>query len=169
MSGQKSAGQSPPANKAVVYTEDFKLQAITLYEATGSLERVSKQLGISKSTLSRWVNGQNVPDEIVVAAKEISADVRKDVGERMGDLLSKVVDEVERRFDGGAYSSYELVVMAGIFADKFVNLKKMSQLDEAKNVEVHWPTITPLTPEEIEAERVRVKAEFEEKQNQIEE
>ncbi len=71
--------------------------------------------------------------------------------------------EIEARFNEGAYSSYELIMLFGIVSDKHVNFKKMSQLDEAKDVEIIWPAITPMSQSEIEAERKRVASEHDAK------
>lgn len=125
-------------------------------------------MGIAKSTLSRWANEQHVDGEIVVAAKQLAVEVRKDVAERMGDLLSDLVDDVHQGLRAGMYSSYEKAVMLGIVADKHVAIRKISDMDNAKNVEVHWPAIQPLSKEQIELERERVRLEHEEKQNQLE-
>jgi hypothetical protein len=125
-------------------------------------------MGIAKSTLSRWANEQHIDTDIVVAAKEIAVDVRRDVSERMGDLLSDLVDDVHQGLWAGMYSSYEKAVMLGIVADKHVAMRKISDMDNAKNVEVHWPVIQPLSSEQIELERERVRLEHEEKQNQLE-
>ncbi len=73
--GESAAGRHLAKN--ITYDDDFKLRAITLAESYGSLSRASRELGISKSTLSRWSNNQYVSDEIVVAAKEISGEVKK--------------------------------------------------------------------------------------------
>ncbi len=148
----------------------FSCQNVTpgYLQSYGNLSRAAKELGVNKSTLSRWMNSEHVSDEIVVAAREIGGEVRQTLTEHTQDLASKVLREIESRFDQDMYSSYELIMLFGIVSDKHVNFKKMSSLDEAKNVEVHWPTITPMSATEIEDERSRIKLEHEERSNQVE-
>lgn len=93
--------------------------------------------------------------------------MRRTLTDHTSDLAGRILEEIDDRFRQGAYSSYELIMAFGIISDKHVNFKKLSALDEAKNVEVHWPAISPLTQEEIELERQRVKEEYENKSREV--
>ena len=73
--------------------EKLRERAIQLYGVTGSITKVAKQLGVSKSTVHRWLHD----DDAAPIVEQVRTEKKREFAQEAGEVLRKSLRLLDRR------------------------------------------------------------------------
>ena len=87
--------------------EKLRERAIQLYGVTGSITKVAKQLGVSKSTVHRWLHD----DDAAPIVEQVRTEKKREFAQEAGEVLRKSLLLLDRRITTALEGEEELAAL----------------------------------------------------------
>lgn len=101
------------AGKNKKHSDDIKEKALFLYATNGNITRTAEEIGVSKSTVHRWINEPENCEEV----ERVRTEKRMEFADRASEIIESSLQLLERRIDTALEHENELDALIGeIFA-----------------------------------------------------
>lgn len=123
--GKYSEGPRQDGESRKEYTDEERIRAVALARHYGNIRRAAKELGITASSLGRWMRGIHVDDvgKLNAQVEQIEESMLQRVEAGAMEFYEKIMEELR----AGNYSRGQLLTGFGILADKVIALKRLNK------------------------------------------